>query len=435
MAKKQTNKNEQLFFVISNIVFIALLLIAAFKLGPVGIYIDKIFHFLFGEFHFVVFVILLLFSLLLIFKRKSLKFPILKTIGYILAFIAFLLASAIFKNYNLINSEVLSYFISNSKAIFNYEIHASGGFFGVLIYSFMTSAFDIVGTYIILVVLVLISVLLISPSTLFKGFKPIKFKKRDKKVKEKSKKFKVEDKYISEPKKEKTSGFITLSEETKVIPKVEVAQLELKLEDKKPYQIDGRKYELPKLSLLDTAIASRISKKNTEAASYKGDRLIEVLQEFNIESELIDVHIGPSVTKFEIRPDSSVKVSRINSIADNIKMELAAASIRIEAPIPGKSSVGIEIPNVENTPVKLFELVSEIPRDMLHIPLLFTLGKDLMGNTIYCNLEKMPHLLIAGATGAGKSVALNAIITTLLLRTTPKEVRLNASLIDRWSNW
>ena len=138
----------------------------------------------------------------------------------------------------------------------------------------------------------------------------------------------------------------------------------------------------------------------------------------------MDIHIGPSVTKFEIRPDSSVKVSRISSIQDNIKMELAARNIRIEAPIPGKNTVGIEIPNIETTPVKLYELLSDMPEVYDNKPLLFTLGKDLTGNIVYSDLTKMPHLLIAGATGAGKSVAMNAIITTILIRTTPAEVRL-----------
>lgn len=426
MAKKQTDKNRRLYFVIANVIIVALLLIAAFQLGFVGILLDKVFRYLFGEFHIVVFILLILICLLFIFKRKLLKQGFLKTLGYFLAFVAFLLASATFKNYGLQNSEVLAYFISNSKPIFNYEIHASGGFFGILLYSFMTSAFDIIGTYIALVVIIIIALLLISPTSIFKGFKvfKLKSKKPRKKKTKKTQSFKVEDKYVSEPKKVKSSNFITLSEETKKSSDHKVSQLELELEDVTPYQVKGKNYELPKLSLLDTAISSRISKRNSEAASSKGERLVEVLREFNIESELIDVHIGPSVTKFEIRPDSSVKVSRINSIADNIKMELAAQSIRIEAPIPGKSSVGIEIPNIENTPVKLFELLSEIPKSMMQDPLLFTLGKDLMGNTIYSNLEKMPHLLIAGATGAGKSVALNAIITTILLRTTPNQVRL-----------
>ncbi|HZJ86313.1 MAG TPA: DNA translocase FtsK, partial [Erysipelotrichaceae bacterium] len=194
--------------------------------------------------------------------------------------------------------------------------------------------------------------------------------------------------------------------------------------EEKPQLVDGKAYQLPPFELLDTKIESGKSAKNKSAAQIKGDKLIDVLSDFNIKADLVDIHIGPSVTKFEIRPDSSVKVSRISSIQDNIKMELAARNIRIEAPIPGKNTVGIEIPNIETTPVKLYELLSDMPEVYDNKPLLFTLGKDLTGNIVYSDLTKMPHLLIAGATGAGKSVAMNAIITTILIRTTPAQVRL-----------
>ena len=119
-----------------------------------------------------------------------------------------------------------------------------------------------------------------------------------------------------------------------------------------------------------------------------------------------------------------MKVSKINAISDNLKMELAARDIRIEAPIPGRNAVGIEIPNVETTPVKMLELMRQLPEDKKDKKLLLALGKDLMGKGIFCQLDKMPHLLIAGATGSGKSVCMNTIITSLLLRTSPDEVKL-----------
>ena len=126
----------------------------------------------------------------------------------------------------------------------------------------------------------------------------------------------------------------------------------------------------------------------------------------------MDIHIGPSVTKFEIRPDSGVNLSRFHSISDNIKMELAARDIRIEAPIPGKNAVGVEVPNAENTMVRMSELINKVPQEKRNSKLLFTLGKDLLGQPVFCELNKMPHLLIAGATGSGKSVCINTIITS-----------------------
>ncbi len=172
------------------------------------------------------------------------------------------------------------------------------------------------------------------------------------------------------------------------------------------------------------ASTSNSSSVNKTSAAVKGERVIEILKNFNIEAQLLNTYIGPSVTKFEIKPDSSVKINKIMNISDNIKMELAAKDIRIEAPIPGRSAVGIEIPNVEPIPVKMLDLVKNIPQEKRNLPLLFALGKDLMGRPVFCDLVKMPHLLIAGATGSGKSVCINAIITSFLLRCDPQDVKL-----------
>ena len=172
------------------------------------------------------------------------------------------------------------------------------------------------------------------------------------------------------------------------------------------------------------ASKSTSSSVNKTSAAVKGEKVIEILSNFGIQATLLNTYIGPSVTKFEIKPDSSVKINKIMNISDNIKMELAAKDIRIEAPIPGRSAVGIEIPNVEPIPVRMLDLIKNVPQEKRKLPLLFCLGKDLMGKPVYCDLSKMPHLLIAGATGSGKSVCINSIITSFLLRTNPDDVKL-----------
>ena len=198
-------------------------------------------------------------------------------------------------------------------------------------------------------------------------------------------------------------------------------------EDKKVLKPVKKKgaYKLPKpyTDYLE-ASSSASSSVNKTSASAKGERLLEVLSSFGIHASLLNTYIGPSVTKFEIKPDSSVKINRIMNISDNIKMELAAKDIRIEAPMPGRSAVGIEIPNVEPIPVKMIDLANKKPFMEKDSSLLFALGKDLMGDAVYCDLAKMPHLLIAGATGSGKSVCINTIITSFLLRTNPDDVKL-----------
>ena len=200
-------------------------------------------------------------------------------------------------------------------------------------------------------------------------------------------------------------------------PDVQVPETPEGSKPKKPYR-------LPKLSLLDPIPPRPKDDPNVEAAREKGELLIQVLRNFDIEARLMDTHIGPAVTKFEVRPEANVKVSRILNLTEDLKMQLAVRDIRIEAPIPGHNAVGVEIPNVTATPVKMKELIQKIPEKEQSQPLVFILGKDLLGNCVTCRLDKMPHLLIAGATGSGKSVCMNAIITSFLLRTKPDEVKL-----------
>lgn len=177
-------------------------------------------------------------------------------------------------------------------------------------------------------------------------------------------------------------------------------------------------------SLLDPLPPRNSNASNVKAAQDRGAQLIAILNNFDIHAELLDTHIGPSVTQFEIRPDATVKVSRILSLADNIKMALAVKDVRIEAPIPGRNAVGIEVPNEHSTPVKMRELLDNTSPGDQKQPLLFYVGKNLLGQTVTCRLNKMPHLLIAGATGSGKSVCMNSIITSLLLKTHPDDVKM-----------
>ena len=221
-----------------------------------------------------------------------------------------------------------------------------------------------------------------------------------------------------EPKKKKKKSteqtFITLHEEEEK----KVVQPEKK---EKPASTN---YALPALSVLQDVSKSSKKSANSLTAKRQGQKLLKILEEFNIRANLIQIHIGPSVTKFEIKPELGVRVSKISGLQDDIKMALSATDIRIEAPIPGKNAVGIEIPNVDKMPVQMKDLMLSIPKDQKNKALLFCLGKDLMGECVYGQLDRMPHLLIAGATGSGKSVCVNSIICSLLMRTEPDEVKM-----------
>ncbi len=155
-----------------------------------------------------------------------------------------------------------------------------------------------------------------------------------------------------------------------------------------------------------------------------GARLEQTLKEFGVDAQVINYTTGPTITRFELSPGPGVKVSRITNLADDIALALAAIGVRIEAPIPGKSAIGIEIPNKETSPVFLGGIIrSKAFKDNKSV-LTAGIGRDIQGNEILCDLAKMPHLLIAGATGSGKSVCINAIIISLLYRSGPQDLRL-----------
>ncbi len=154
------------------------------------------------------------------------------------------------------------------------------------------------------------------------------------------------------------------------------------------------------------------------------NRLQETLETFGVNARVTNVVCGPSVTQYEVQPEMGVKVSKILSLADDIKLNLMVSDIRIEAPIPGKAAIGIEVPNKENVTVALRDLIESVEFQSEKSPISFCVGKDIAGHVIVADIAKMPHLLIAGATGSGKSVCINTIITSILFKATPEEVKL-----------
>ena len=152
--------------------------------------------------------------------------------------------------------------------------------------------------------------------------------------------------------------------------------------------------------------------------------LEDTLASFGVGAKVVHIERGPSITRYELRPERGVKISRIASLADDLALALAATAVRIEAPIPGKSAVGIEVPNKTVSIVAIREILEALPNRGQVPPLWMALGKDITGRPVFGDLCKMPHLLVAGATGAGKSVCLNTIIASLLVSATPDQVQL-----------
>ena len=187
--------------------------------------------------------------------------------------------------------------------------------------------------------------------------------------------------------------------------------------------VKNTNYKFPPTSLLEP-VPRHVKGRDKENLKKDGEKLIETLNNFNIPCNILQINKGPTITRYEIQPAPGIKVSRITGLSSDIALALATSDIRMEAPIPGKSAIGIEVPNKIKTSVSLRSLIEskEYKNADTNIP--FALGKDIAGKNIISSIDKMPHLLIAGATGSGKSVCINSLIMSILFKAKPEDVKL-----------
>ncbi|WP_081954675.1 DNA translocase FtsK [Neobacillus niacini] len=185
--------------------------------------------------------------------------------------------------------------------------------------------------------------------------------------------------------------------------------------------VESGLYEFPRMNLLNPPV---IVEDDTEWLLYQEELLNQTLQNFNVGASVVNVTQGPAVTRFEVQPEPGVKVNKITNLSDDIKLSLAARDIRIEAPIPGKHTIGIEVPNQKSRPVLINEIIQSPVFRESSSPLTAVLGLDISGKPIVTDLKKMPHGLIAGATGSGKSVCINTILVSLLFKASPEDLKL-----------
>ena len=231
--------------------------------------------------------------------------------------------------------------------------------------------------------------------------------------------FDLEESFPSEKKlKQKKSGQEETSKKGK-ISEQEDSFMERPAMENPPSKY---KYSIPPMSLLS---APKKKSTNQDAGLIAtAQKLEKVLLDFGVKVNVINASSGPSVTRYELQPEQGVKVSRIVGLVDDIKLNLAVSDLRIEAPIPGKAAVGIEVPNKENTPVMLRELLESDEFKSHPSNLAFAVGKDIAGKVMVADIAKMPHLLIAGSTGSGKSVCINTLIMSILYKASPDDVKL-----------
>lgn len=369
-----------------------------------------------------------------------------------------------------LNSENMGFLDTLKTSIYFGQLGEGGGIVGGIFSFISLTLFGNVGSYILIVGIILISVLIFTDKSffkilrklvyqlniffketaiMFKGIignnisKTIDKKKEKKQVKEKPlssskdsdfgeikildyNKIMNDNKDLEEEKEDSEKiEDLTSSKSTKDKPTKENMDYTVKMNKVESTQVDlYEDYQFPSIDILDKKEKKTNEKEEKKEVKKNADKLIEVLNDFGIDAKVSQVSIGPSITQYELQPAPGVKVSRIISLSNDIALGLASSDLRMEAPIPGKSAIGIEIPNKDKTGVGLREIIKSEEFEQIETKVPMALGKDISGKPIIADIEKMPHLLIAGATGSGKSVCINTLIASIIFKAKPNEVKL-----------
>ncbi len=313
------------------------------------------------------------------------------------------------------------------------------GIIGAALSIVFTKLFATTGTYIVSSVVIVLGIVLLTGFDLVEWIKSI-FAKIPRRKKEKraivesdDEEEEIEPVVMDEPTEERKKYTISSMKELNDLYKDDLEVLEktkeISLADMEPIEkeqettpVIRHPYQLPPISLL--ALPKNKKKRNDSNIEKNVLALEKVLRDFGIIGKVVAVTEGPAVTQYELELNSGTKVNKLLSLNKEISLALAKKDVRIEAPIPGKSTVGIELPNESVTMVGLREILQTVPANKEKSKLLVALGKNIMGSSVWCEIDKTPHLLVAGATGSGKSVCINCIIASILMRTRPDEVRL-----------
>ena len=417
MAKKKKRKEEvEPVGYIVELKGIFLVLIAIVGLCPFGMVADFIKGFscfLFGTLWALFLVVLGGIGIYTIIKRKQPKIVTGKTIGLFIIIIGILTLLHISyisaneidpNNFNITTDgiNVLKSTVDNVMKGIKQDFwipETGGGIIGAIFVSIFATLLTLNGTWFICFALIVCGLIIYTGLTIFEMMKKTKDEVR-----------KVAGK-VHMPKKERKKKQEVKEEEEEVVV--------VPPSDDKP----SKKYVYPPISLLNKPVKTD-GKENELAIKSNIPVLIQVLMDFGIEAKVVNTHVGPAVTQYELEIKAGTKVSKILSLNREIALALAAKDVRIQAPIPGKSTIGIELPNRKISMVSVREVLTSLPASKVNSKLLTVLGRDIMGEPQWMEINKTPHLLVAGATGSGKSVCINSIIASILMRTKPDEVKL-----------
>lgn len=488
--KRQTKKKEtwkkQLQFEVAGLLIIALSVITIVKLGKAGQALTLFFRFLFGEWYIVPLLGLVVLAIYFIIKRQFPPFFTRRLVGGYILFVSMLLLSHVklFDNLSKSGQWLDLSVIRNTWELFVIEAKGDavlsdlgGGLFGAIFFAASYFLFDVKGTRIIALVLIIIGMILVTGKSLKQttgaifgyGFKF--FSRQWQALQTDLKEWLEKRKQQKEQKEQQQQPINSSTEQVEIAHSEEyvVNEAETDIVHKEPIienfadhpdvdkvkqpiigeggtlnheqqqsavpsdleeengqivfsEMENKDYTLPPLDLLNPPVKNSQSIERSHLSA-NARKLEQTFHSFGVKAKVAKVHLGPAVTKYEVYPEAGVKVSKIVNLSNDLALALAAKDIRIEAPIPGKSAVGIEVPNQEIAMVSLREVLNSNKNDPSK-KLMIGLGRDISGEAVFAELNKMPHLLVAGATGSGKSVCINGIITSILMKAKPHEVKL-----------
>ncbi len=424
--RKETKKEKNNYsYELIGVLLILIALIGCVpNTGIAGSVIGSFAMFLVGCWYLIILIGLIVTGIYMIIKREKPEFFTSKLIGLYIIFIGILVLSHIkyIENPDLIGFQIIEETVNNFMSTTN-RVNIGGGMIGAIFSALFTWLFSIKGTRIVTWGLIVCGIIMFTGMSIVDAVKAITSKIKIQRTKEKEKKDKKEIKAIEEHYENDNKKVISSVDDLIQKAPEETPVVEIKEEVKEVEEMDTKGYVYPSINLLNKPSKNKNSE-SKETINHNVDVLHQVFKDFGLEGRVVAINPGPAVTQYEMEIKSGTRLSKISSIHSEIALALAAKDVRIQAPIPGKSTIGIEIPNKVTSMVTVREILEQIPKSKADSKLMVTLGRDIMGRPQYCEINKTPHLLVAGSTGSGKSVCINSIIVSILMRAKPDEVKL-----------
>lgn len=412
--KKKVEKKESSGFSVGLTGFV-LIMIALLgwipNTGIIGNFVKNFAVFVAGPFDFIFLIALIIIGIYMVIKRKKPDFFNARLCGLYLFLIGLFVCAHVeylndknLKGFDIVTETISNFFTAVSNG--TTKANLGGGIIGAFFSWLFELLLDVNGTKIAFITLMVTGFVLFAGTSIVKFFR---YTTPDGEPREKHKE-----------KKEKDSKVVVSSIDELINQPEEPVKKEEKIVEEEP---DSRGYKLPPITLLSKP-TNKKNQESKETINHNVETLQQVLEDFGIVGHVVAINPGPTVTQYEMEIKSGTKLSKVASLNKEIALALAAKDVRIQAPIPGRSTIGVEVPNQVKSQVSVREILETMPNKYANSKLAITLGKDIMGKPIYYEINHAPHLLVAGATGAGKSVCINSIIVSILMRTKPDEVKL-----------